>query len=77
IIQMAKEIGTFEISIAPYEDCCSLFVPKHPATSASPKTVANAEKLLEVEDLMDRALEEAEFRVLQLRNKKCKAKRHG
>ncbi|MFQ5824226.1 MAG: tRNA uracil 4-sulfurtransferase ThiI [bacterium] len=64
IIQLAKEIGTYEISIEPYEDCCSLFVPKHPETSAEPKTLANAEKLLEVRDLMDRALKEAEVKVL-------------
>ncbi|MFQ5865840.1 MAG: tRNA uracil 4-sulfurtransferase ThiI [bacterium] len=67
IIQMAKVIGTFDISIQPYEDCCSLFVPKHPATSASPRSLAQAEKLLVVDDLMEKALEEAEVKVLSFR----------
>ena len=35
IINIANQIGTYETSIQPYEDCCSFFVPKHPSTSAN------------------------------------------
>ena len=43
IVDQAKRIGTFETSILPYDDCCSLFVPKHPATRATPEDLARAE----------------------------------
>ena len=36
IIRMAREIGTFETSILPYEDCCTVFTPRHPATRPVP-----------------------------------------
>jgi len=61
IIQQAKKIGTFEISIEPYEDCCTLFVPENPETRANPKMLADAEKLLDVSKLMEQALEQAEI----------------
>ncbi len=61
IIQLAKKIGTFEISIEPYEDCCTLFVPENPETRANPRIVAEAEKLLDVSELMAQALEQAEI----------------
>ena len=57
----AKKIGTFEISIEPYEDCCTLFVPENPETRANPKMLAHAEKLLDVSELMEQALEHAEI----------------
>lgn len=62
IIERAKEIGTFDISIQPYEDCCSLFVPKNPATKASPKELYLAEKSLEMDVLLDRAIEQSEIK---------------
>ena len=43
IINVAKQIGTYELSIQPHEDCCSLFVPKHPATSSRVKDVEEIE----------------------------------
>ncbi len=61
IIQQAKKIGTFEVSIEPYEDCCTLFVPENPQTRANPKMLTNAEKLLDVSKLMEQALEHAEI----------------
>jgi thiamine biosynthesis protein ThiI len=48
-IALAQRIGTFELSIAPYEDCCSLFVPKHPATRARKEEVADVEANLDVD----------------------------
>lgn len=57
IINLAKEIGTFETSIRPFEDCCTLFVPKKPATKPSLHICENVEKYMPIEDLIDEALE--------------------
>ncbi len=64
IIQQAIKIGTFDISIEPYEDCCSLFIPQNPETKAHPETLFKAEKLLDVDDLMNRCLEQAELKII-------------
>ena len=61
IILQAKKIGTFEVSIEPSEDCCTLVVPENPQTRAHPKMLTNAEKLLDVSKLMEQALEHAEI----------------
>lgn len=57
IIRMAREIGTYETSILPYEDCCTVFTPRHPATRPSLEEVRRAESALDVEGLVARALE--------------------
>ncbi len=51
IMEMAKQIGTYEISTRPYEDCCSLFVAKHPQTRAKINDVLKLEKNLSLPDL--------------------------
>jgi thiamine biosynthesis protein ThiI len=51
IMEMAKQIGTYEISTRPYEDCCSLFVAKHPQTKAKLENVLKLEKNLSLPDL--------------------------
>ncbi|CEP66317.1 tRNA sulfurtransferase ThiI [Moorella glycerini] len=56
IIEVARRIGTYDISIRPYEDCCTLFVPRHPATKPPLARVEAAEKKLAVEELMDECL---------------------
>jgi thiamine biosynthesis protein ThiI len=48
IIAVARRIGTFETSIQPYDDCCSLFVPSHPVTKARLATAETAEAKLDV-----------------------------
>jgi len=53
IIDMARKIGTMDISARPYEDCCSLFVAKHPATKARLKDVLKYEKLID-ESIIDK-----------------------
>ncbi len=60
IIAEARQIGTFETSIEPYEDCCSLFVPKHPETKADLEKVKEIEARLDLEPLITKALEDAE-----------------
>lgn len=59
-IRIAKAIGTYEISIRPAEDCCSLFVPKHPATRARPEEVAREEAKLDIEALARACAENVE-----------------
>ena len=56
IIRRARELGTFETSILPYEDCCTVFTPKHPRTRPTPEEVAEAEAALDVEALIKEAL---------------------
>ena len=60
IIDIARRIGTYEISIQPDQDCCSLFVPKHPETRARLEQIEEAEARLQVEDLLKQALRSAE-----------------
>ncbi len=56
IIELARKIGTFEISSRPYEDCCSLFVPRHPATRPRPEAVTRAEARLPADQLLEQTL---------------------
>jgi thiamine biosynthesis protein ThiI len=56
IIRIAREIGTYEISILPDQDCCTLFVPRHPETRANLEHVAEAESRLDLERLTSAAL---------------------
>ena len=60
IIAMARRIGTYEISVQPYDDCCSLFTPKHPATKARLALVEEAEARLDVAALAATAAAQAE-----------------
>jgi thiamine biosynthesis protein ThiI len=53
IIREARAIGTFEISIEPDQDCCTLFVPKHPETRASAEAIAEAEARLDIVRLVE------------------------
>jgi thiamine biosynthesis protein ThiI len=62
IILQARALGTYEISIEPDQDCCRLFVPRHPATRATPGEVAAAEATLDVEKLVCRGVEGAQER---------------
>jgi thiamine biosynthesis protein ThiI len=57
IIHMAEKIGTFETSILPYEDCCTIFVAKHPVTKPRLDVIERSEKKLR--DVIDGLLEEA------------------
>jgi thiamine biosynthesis protein ThiI len=60
IIDLAKKIGTYETSILPYEDCCTIFVPKHPVTRPKLDRVRDAEKLVEGNKLIHEAIENIE-----------------
>ena len=60
IVRIARRIGTFDISIQPDQDCCSLFVPKHPETKARLDQVEESESRLQVEEVMKQALRTSE-----------------
>ena len=60
IIAQALSIGTYGISIMPDEDCCSLFVPRSPATKVFPHQVQLLENQLEIERLVNTAVENTE-----------------
>ena len=61
IIEKAKDVGTFNLSILPYQDCCTRFVPRHPATKARLKDVEKAEEELKIEDLVEQSVQGAEM----------------
>jgi thiamine biosynthesis protein ThiI len=61
IINIAKDIGTYEISIRPYEDCCTVFVPNSPETRPTLKQVVEGEKKLDIENLIKEAVNNVEI----------------
>lgn len=61
IINLAKEIGTYETSILPYEDCCTIFVPKHPVINPKLDKCIEYEKELDVDNLIDKAISNIEI----------------
>ena len=54
IVEISEKIGTFETSILPYEDCCTVFTPKHPKTRPTLEMIEEAEKALDIEELVNR-----------------------
>lgn len=62
IVKTAAKIGTYDISIEPYEDCCTIFTPKHPRTKPILHFVEDGEKAIDGEALLREALEQAEAR---------------
>jgi thiamine biosynthesis protein ThiI len=60
-VELAKQIGTFEISTKPYKDCCSLFVAKHPATKAKLEIVESIERRLDLEVAVKETIEGTEI----------------
>ena len=61
IIERAEKIGTMETSSLPYEDCCTVFTPKHPATHPRKELVRRAEEKLDSQALIDAAIEGTEI----------------
>ena len=62
IVDISLKIGTYETSVLPYEDCCTIFVAKHPVTKPNLKKIKNSEKKLDekIDELMKTALETRE-----------------
>ena len=61
IMEYAKKIGTYETSILPYEDCCTVFTPRHPATKPKMALIQKGEDRLDQEALIQAAVEGAEI----------------
>ena len=57
IVQIARRIGTFETSILPYEDCCTVFTPRHPRLRPMPGEVEAAEQALDIEAMVQAAVD--------------------
>ena len=66
IVREARQLGTYEVSIVPDEDCCTLFTPKHPATRAKAYQVEAAEANLGIDALVEEAATTAERRDLRV-----------
>jgi thiamine biosynthesis protein ThiI len=57
IVVLSRKIGTFDTSILPYEDCCTVFTPKHPRTRPKVSEVEAAESVLDIDALVEEALQ--------------------
>ena len=57
IVKIARKIGTFETSILPYEDCCTVFTPRHPRLRPTPEELEAAEQELDVEGMVQAAVD--------------------
>lgn len=60
IIEISKNINTYDTSILPYEDCCTIFVPKHPIINPSLETAQEYEKLINYEELINECVKNIE-----------------
>ena len=60
IVRYARKIGTFETSILPYEDCCTVFTPRHPRTKPRLEDVERVESVLDVAALVEEAVKNTE-----------------
>lgn len=56
IMEIARKIGTYETSILPYEDCCTIFVPKHPKTNPKLDKIVKEEEKLDIDRIVDEAI---------------------
>ena len=60
IVAIAKKIDTFNTSILPYEDCCTVFVPQHPVTKPEVQKMRESEALVDFSEMIQRAIENTE-----------------
>ena len=61
IIRISRVIDTFETSILPYEDCCTVFTPKHPKTRPTLELCEKAEAALNIDELIEKAIAQTEY----------------
>ena len=71
IIRLARKIGTFETSILPYEDCCTVFTPRHPALKPTEEKAREAEAALDVDALVEEAVMGVEHVKLEVEAHEC------
>ncbi len=70
IVDVSRKIGTYDISIRPYEDCCTVFVPKHPQIKPSLKQAENEENKIAFSEMINTAVEKRE-RIVLKNNSHC------
>lgn len=68
IINLAKKIGTYDISIRPFEDCCTIFVPKHPVINPNAELARNYENAFDYEKLINEAVKNEEIVKIPIKN---------
>lgn len=61
IVTISRKIGTFETSILPYEDCCTVFTPRHPRTRPTIELIEKAESKVDFSEMIDRAVETVRY----------------
>lgn len=64
IIDIARKIGTFETSLLPYEDCCTVFTPRHPLTRPTLEIIEKAESAFDFNPLIKKAIEQTEIEII-------------
>ena len=65
IVRISRNMGAFETSILPYEDCCTVFTPKHPTTKPKLDRIIKSESVLDIDRLIDSAIEGIETIVVE------------
>lgn len=68
IIDLAREINTYETSIIPFDDCCTIFTPQKPTTKPSGKKILKFEAGLDIDDLVEKAIEDTELIIVKRNN---------
>lgn len=66
IVETARKIDTFDISIQPYEDCCTVFTPRHPKVRPLLSDVENAQNGFDFSELVDKAVNDTELKIFNL-----------
>ena len=61
IINKAKQINSYSISIRPHEDCCTLFLPQNPATKSTPEILDIEESKLDLDEMISTSIEQSEI----------------
>lgn len=61
IIEVSRKIDTYETSILPFEDCCTIFVPKHPKTKPRLIEIIKSESVLDIDKLVEKAIADMEI----------------
>ena len=65
IMDYSRRIGTYDTSILPYEDCCTVFVPKHPVTRPEVADIRASEEAVDFTELVEKAMEETETLIVK------------
>ncbi len=65
IVETARKIGTFDTSVLPYEDCCTVFTPKHPKTRPTVEEVREGQARFDFEPMIKEALEKTSFKIIR------------